>query len=298
LYIDFPEALPGISGARRGAPTNPGSTPEERNEMTATYRLASAACLVLAAALIATPALHAQDRSEPKTAVSGEAKSARTRTLETGAKLLQGKAPLHDYDVYLVGFHPMKDHPETQMEAHHYCHHVNQDFAQSVLFDGNTDRANMNGVEYIISEKLFGALPEEERKYWHPHNGEILPGQLVAPGIPQVAEKSLMKTKMNSYGKTWHFWNTGMAGQAGDKLPLGDPMLAWSFSRDGEILPGMVEQRDKALGTDTPKKRHDRADLQSLARPQSGVDALKDRFGRPTSEIPGVVDSKAGAAPR
>lgn len=266
--------------------------------MTMPRSLAGSACLFLAAALIATPAVHAQDRSEPKTAVSGEAKSARTRALEAGAKLLQGKAPLRGFDVYLVGFHPMKEHPQTQMEAHHYCHQINQDFAQCVLFDGNTAKANMHGVEYIISEKLFASLPEEERKYWHPHNGEILSGQLAAPGIPQAAEKSLMKTKMNSYGKTWHFWNTGMAGKPGDTLPLGDPMLAWSFSRDGEILPGLVEKRDKALGTDTGKKRRERADLQALARPQSGVDDLKGKFDRPTREIPGVVDSKAGTAPR
>jgi hypothetical protein len=252
----------------------------------------------MATALIAVPALHAQQRSEPKTAASGEAKSTKTRTLEAGAKLLQDNAPMHGFDIYLVGFHPMKEHPELQMEAHHYCHQINEDFAQCVLFDGNTAKANMNGVEYIISEKLFDTLPEDERKYWHPHNGEILSGQLIAPGIPKAAEKSLMKTRMNSYGKTWHVWNTGMEGQAGDKLPLGDPMLAWSFNRDGEILPGMLERRDKTMDVDTAQTRQDRAELRSLAKPQSGVDELKGKFGRPTEDIPGVVDIRAGTAPR
>jgi hypothetical protein len=83
---------------------------------------------------------------------------------------------------------------------------------------------------------------------------------LVAPGIPKAAEKSLMK-KMNSYGETWHAWNTGMEGQAGDKLPMGGPMLAWSFNRDGEALPGMVEKRDKTMGIDSTQVRGDRADL-------------------------------------
>jgi hypothetical protein len=256
------------------------------------------AFLSFAAALIAMPALHAQERSEPKSAAGGESKSAKTRTLEAGAKLLQSNAPMRGFDIYLVGFHPMKDQPEMQMEAHHYCRQVNEDFAQCVLFDGNTAKANMNGVEYIVSEKLFNTLPEEERRYWHPHNGEILSGQLVAPGIPKAAEKSLMKTKMNSYGKTWHFWNTGIEGQAGAKLPLGDPMLAWSFNRDGEILPGMLEQRDKTMGIDTARTRRDRADLQPLAKPQSGVDDLKGKFGRPAKDIPGVADIKPAAAPR
>lgn len=39
-----------------------------------------------------------------------------------------------------------------------------------------------------------------------------------------------MKGKMNSYDKTWHTW----AAAKGEKVPMGTPMLAWSFNRDGE----------------------------------------------------------------
>ena len=225
----------------------------------------------------------------------GDDKTLKTRALEMGAKLLQGNAPPARMDIYLVGFHPMKDRPDRQMEAHHFCHQVNQDFAQCVLFDGNGADAKLNGIEYIISEKLFDSLPEDERAYWHPHNGEILSGQLVAPGIPGPAEHALMKDKMNSYGKTWHVWHTGAMGNAGDALPLGPPMLAWSFNRDGEATPGLVERRDEQMDIDTAEKRRERADLQSLAKPQSGVDALKSAF--PDARlIPGVVDRDAGAA--
>ncbi|KIF83608.1 outer membrane or secreted lipoprotein [Noviherbaspirillum autotrophicum] len=237
----------------------------------------------------------AEDRAARKTAPPGTQTSAKTKTLEAGAIALQGNAPVKGFDIYLLGFHPMKEHPEQQMEVHHYCHQVNEDFAQCVLFDGNTKDANMNGIEYILSEKLFESLPAEERKYWHPHNGEILSGQLVAPGIPAVAEKALMQKKMNSYGKTWHFWNTGYPGGTADKLPLGDPMLAWSFNRDGEAMPGLVERRDRALDISTMEKRGDRAELRQLAHPQSGVDDLKGKFGRPTQDIPGVLDK--GRAP-
>lgn len=230
--------------------------------------------------------------SQPKVTPEGDPKSAKTKTLETGAMMLQSNAPLQGFDVYLVGFHPMKEKPELQMEAHHFCHQVNQDFAQCVLFDSNAPTANMNGVEYIISEKLFDRLPAEEKKYWHPHNGEILSGQLVAPGIPKVAEKALMKDKMNSYGKTWHVWNTGHEGHPADKLPLGDPMLAWSFNRDGEAMPGLVEMRDRKMGIDSSQVRKERADLQQMAKPQSGVDDLKGKFTRPTQDIPGVVDQR------
>ena len=70
--------------------------------------------------------------------------------------------------------------------------------------------------------------------------------------------------------------------------------LAWSFNRDGEAMPGLVEKRDRTLGTDTTQTRRGREDLQPLAKPQSGVDVLKGKFGRDTRDIPGVVDVEAG----
>lgn len=239
-----------------------------------------------------SPAGFAQESKEPDIVPAGETKSPKTRVLELGAKLLQSNSPLKRFDIYLVGFHPMKDSPEDQMEAHHYCHQVNEDFAQCALFDGNTKDANLNGIEYIISEKLFEGLPQEEKQYWHPHNGEILSGQLVAPNIPDVAEKSLMKGKMNSYGKTWHVWDTGHEGKLGTQLPLGEPRLGWSFSRDGEAIPELVEKRDKKLKIDSDEVRKQRADLRQYARPQSGVDDLKGKFDRPTTDIPGVTDQR------
>lgn len=221
--------------------------------------------------------------------VPGEPKSPKGIALEAGAKALQSSTPLKPFDVYLVGFHPMKEHPEKQMEAHHYCHQMNEDFAQCTLFDSNGANARLNGIEYIISEKLFDLLPAAERALWHPHNGEILSGQLVAPGIPAAAEKELMRMKMNSYGKTWHVWNTGHEGSAPDQLPIGPPMLAWSFSRDGEAIQSMVDRRDRRIGINSVDRRKQRADLQALAKPQSGVDDLKGKFTRPTKDIPGVI---------
>lgn len=213
-----------------------------------------------------------------ETKPAGQESSTTTKILETGADMLQNDEPIDQISIYLVGFHPMKDDPSHQMIAHHYCHQVNEDFAQCVLFDGNTEKANMNGIEYIISERLFETLPLEERKYWHPHNYEILSGQLVAPGIPDAVEHKVMDTKMNSYGKTWHVWMTGMHEQPGDKLPLGEPHLAWSFNRDGEAKPGLVAARDESLGVDTAKKKENRRDLVAKARPQCGVDSIKTSF--------------------
>jgi hypothetical protein len=236
------------------------------------------------ATLLASASCLAQQSTLP-----GDPKSAATVALEVGAKVLQTSTPLHPFDMYLVGFHPMKNHPERQMEAHHYCHQMNEDFAQCMLFDSNGKNARLNGIEYIISEKLFSTLPVQERPFWHPHNAEILSGQLAAPGIPDAAEKALMRLKMNSYGKTWHVWNTGHEGEPSDQLPLGPAVLAWSFNRDGEAMPELIERRDRRFGLNTAIIRRQRAELQSLARPQEGVDDLKGKFARPTRDIPGVV---------
>ncbi len=251
--------------------------------------------IILAAAiLLAESPVWSQERESAMQAHPPGAKvTAKTQALSVGAKLLQAHSPLSGFDVYLVGFHPMKDDPSLQLEAHHYCKVVNQDFMQCILFDGNTPTANLNGIEYIISEKLFNTLPSSEKQYWHPHNYEILSGELVGPRLPEAAEHSLMKTKMNSYGKTWHVWDTGDYARPGDKLPLGKPMLAWSFNRDGEVDPGLVKSRDAAMGIDTAKVRQERQDLVPLAHPQSGVDALKDKFPRPTTSIPGVQDKSS-----
>lgn len=237
---------------------------------------------------------------EPTIRPEGDPKDTTTLLLETGSKVLQSNEPLKDTNVYFVGFHPMKDDPCHQMEAHHFCKQANEDFAQCLLYDGNTKNANLTGVEYIISEKLHSQLPDEERKYWHPHNYEILSGQLVAPGLPAVAEKQLMKKKMNSYGKTYHTWRAKCwEGEKPylDTLPKGEAILAWSFNQDGENKAELIEMRDKNMGISTEQKRKERENLVKEAHPQEGVNQLASKFKGPIHSIPGVVDIKETKSP-
>jgi hypothetical protein len=229
-------------------------------------------------------------RASPVTP-SGEGRSAWRVTLEAGAALLQDTAPLKDFDIYVVGLHCAKHEPEMQMEAHHFCRQVNQDFLQCVLFDGNTKDANLIGVEYIISARLFAELPHEERSYWHPHNYEILSGQLAAPGLPEVAERAFLQELMNSYGKTWHTWHTGRHDdEPGDRLPLGDPKLMWSFNRDGEADGSLKENFLQNMEIDEARKRDARSGFVDLAHPQRGVDEMADEFDG-TTPVAGVADA-------
>jgi len=200
--------------------------------------------------------------------------------------------PPSELGIYLVGIHPEKNNPMHQPVAHHYCHQVNSDFAQCVLYDGNTKTANLMGIEYIIPETVYETLAPEEKKYWHPHNYEILSGALSAPGLPAKVEKGALKAKMNSYGKTWHVWRTPNCCN-GTALPLGEPTLGWSLNRDGEANP-LALSKVKDLGINMEQKRKERADLKSVAKPQGGVDDLKSLFPAGTlKDMPGVVDKRA-----
>jgi hypothetical protein len=214
--------------------------------------------------------------------------------LEQGSHLLQSAAPLRGFHAYVVGFHCAKGEPDMQMEAHHYCKVVNDDLLQCVLFDGNTRTANLIGIEYIVSERLFATLPDDEQPSWHPHNYEVLSGELVAPGLPEVAERAFLRRLMNSYGKTWHTWHTGRHdGEPGTTLPVGEPKLMWSFNREGEAEESLKRDRDEHMGIDVAAKRARRQRaLLRFAHPQRGVDEMKDSFSG-TTPVPGVVDVRA-----
>jgi len=222
---------------------------------------------------------------------AGEERTPKTAALESGAAVLQAKAPIDQIAMYLVGFHPDKSDPQMQMESHHYCDQVNEDLAQCVLYDGNSDGARLHGVEYIISARLCETLPAEERAYWHPHNYEILSGQLRMPGLPAAAEDEALKGKLNSYGKTWHFWKTGVYGEPNDPVPLGPPHLTWSFNRDGEAKPGLVEARDRRMDLDSADARGRRAGWAEQAQPQAGVNAIAGSFPAATGAPAGVADN-------
>lgn len=192
--------------------------------------------------------------------------------------------------MYFVGYHPMKDDPHHAMEAHHFCSKLNEDFTQCVLFDGDGKYAKMNGIEYIISERVFDNLPEDEKKYWHPHNFEIISGQLYMPGVPDFAEHEAMKELVNGYGKTWHLWETGGPGMEAKLLPFGEPLLAWSYNAEGELPAEFARERERGPAPISDKKK-DREDLRQFLHCQEGVDALSDAFPN-RQPLPGICEKQ------
>ncbi len=80
-----------------------------------------------------------------------------------------------------------------QMEAHHYYMHYNQDMRQCAIFNSPEADTRLIDVEYIISEKLFNTLSDEEKKSWHSHDYEIKGGILFMPGVPKAIERKELK---------------------------------------------------------------------------------------------------------
>lgn len=187
----------------------------------------------------------------------GSEKDAKSKTLEAGADILQDKSPLKKINMYLDGFHFYNGNMKVQMEAHHYVSQLNEDVHQAIIYDGNGEDAKIMGVEYIISERLFKTLPAEEKKLWHSHHYEVKSGELIAPGVPDVAEHELMEKLVSTYGKTIHTWHTDQERT----LPLGSPMIMMGFTKDGQLDKTMLDGRDKRFNISTEEKRRKREDI-------------------------------------
>ncbi len=195
--------------------------------------------------------------TESPVATPGREAKGRTKLLEAGAAVLQAKRPIDAIHVYLDGFHFYNGKQNIQMEAHHFCTVLNEDLIQCVIYDGNERNAKMMGIEYVISETLFATLPLPEKALWHSHVHEVKSGQLIAPGIPDIAEHQLMDKLMHTYGKTWHTWHTDLD----KKLPLGVPQLMMGFTADGQVDPAMVATRDQRFDIQSDQKKAARQDL-------------------------------------
>jgi len=187
----------------------------------------------------------------------GEEKSTESKVLGIGADIIQDKTPLTRLNLYLDGFHFYNGNMDGQMEAHHYVTQINEDLHQAIIFDGNGDDAKIMGVEYIVSEKLFKSLDEEEKKLWHSHHYEVKSGTLIAPGIPDQVELVLMENLVSTYGKTIHTWHTDRELD----LPLGIPLIMMGFTEDGQLNPELLEERDRNFDISTEEKRNQRQDI-------------------------------------
>jgi hypothetical protein len=181
----------------------------------------------------------------------GVKKSTESAALEHGAAALQNTHPVDALNMYLDGFHFYADDLGRQVEAHHFCSMLNDEVHQCVIFDANNPNAKLIGIEYIISERLFRELPDDEKKFWHSHDYEVKSGALAMPSVPTAIESKVMTKLSSTYGKTWHTWQV----DRGDRFPLGIPQLMMGFTRDGQLDPAKLSARDSRLGISTEEKK-------------------------------------------
>ena len=178
---------------------------------------------LVAICLLAAPLALGQGGNPPASAKESRATSQ--------AQIGQSRIPVEQLQIYVDGFHNYVGEDgrpadkQTQMRVSHYCQGLPNGVIQCAIFDGTTKNSRLIGVEYIISDQAYQALPEKEKAFWHPHDGEIDSGMLALPGMPQDKAKELKQMIRSTHGKTWHVWESHS-----DDLPLGQPRLMWAVA--------------------------------------------------------------------
>jgi hypothetical protein len=213
----------------------------------------------------------------------------------TGGGLAVGDCPLiadvHEADsarqspvagpfAHLCGIHVAKCNPRFQIVAQHYCadhrnHGKDEGLFQCLLFDSPRHGAKLLGVEYIISDKQYRGLRDEEKKYWHPHTYEVLAGGLILPGMSPEDEMPHLRDILHTWGKSWHTWP-----DPATDIPLGEPLLMWSLTGDGQVDERVVAERDREFNVSIKALRAVRGREFGLEVPQVSFPASEDHIGR------------------
>ncbi len=187
-------------------------------------------------------------------------------------------APVGNHHLHFCGIHCAKKDPTIQIITQHYCGmrgEPGSEMHQCLLYDSAAKGAKLLGVEYIISNELFQKLPEEEKKYWHVHTYEVLAGGLIAPSMTLKDEMAFMKALLTTWGKTWHTWPDPTT-----PVPMGEPMLMWSLTGDGQEDPKVIAARDKEFGVSTAEIRKHRIEAIGYDVPAVPQPTSMDVIGR------------------
>lgn len=190
------------------------------------------------------------------TASIGRGHPLKHRILDAAAGAMQHKYPLDAMSTFLNGFHFYADDMGRQVEACHFCIHLQHDLHQCVIFESNKPNAKLIGIEYIISEERFRSLHDDEKRLWHSHHFEVKSGELIAPGIPELAEHAYFKDLVTTYGKTFHNWQVDR-----HDFPYGIPQLMMGFTEEKQLNQEMRNDRDRRYGVSTADRRRKRADI-------------------------------------
>ncbi|WP_254066635.1 OBAP family protein [Acidisoma sp. S159] len=167
------------------------------------------------------------------------------------------KRPVDAMSEYLNGFHFYADDMGRQIEANRFCTHLTDEFHQCVIYDSDRMDAKLIGIEYIVSEQIFKTLPDDEKRLWHSHNYEVKSGELIAPGVPEMAGHAFTEGLVTTYGKTWHTWHIDKF----PNFPSSIPQLMMGFVKVGQLGQTLLADRDRRFDVSTADLKKDRGDI-------------------------------------
>jgi hypothetical protein len=89
------------------------------------------------------------------------------------------------------------------------------------------------------------------------------------------AEMNFMKALLTTWGKTWHTWPDPTT-----PVPIGEPLLMWATTGDGQFDDKVVAQRDRMYGVKIETIREQRTRAIGFAPPQVPFPDSLDTIGR------------------
>ncbi|KAK9153161.1 hypothetical protein Sjap_000641 [Stephania japonica] len=189
----------------------------------------------------------------------GRAMGIGQRMMDKGAQMLQSLKPVRETQQHVCTFALYSHDFTRQIETHHYLTRLNQDFLQCPVFDSDSPTARLIGIEYIVSERIFEALPPDEQMLWHSHAFEIKSGLWTNPRVPGMIQKVELKNLVTSYGKFWCTWQV----DRGDPLPLGAPCLMMSPRSENFAMmkTELIKTRDAKYGFSREEIKESRAGI-------------------------------------
>ncbi|KAJ3878318.1 hypothetical protein F5051DRAFT_452382 [Lentinula edodes] len=220
---------------------------------------------------------------DPNTTVSGEPLTLGEKSYDAIQQTAFSFKPISNIKQALCAMHPYAAEPSRVVPAYHYCtHNISSDLHQCIIFDSNEPSARLIGVEYIITEKVFETLDDEEKRLWHSHKYEIESGILtmvakqgIPGGVDNMLEIPALKDLHTTYGKTWHLWQIDQ----GHSLPLGLPSLMKSFNGPSDVTPQLIREHEERTGTNVRDKAEHRAKhLDTSYKVMEGADAKGPEF--------------------
>jgi len=145
------------------------------------------------------------------------------------------KAPLEEVlhcPLAFAGVHLLKENPGVLKVAYHYCKPVNGRLNQCVLYDGTGPDARLIGIEYLVDDEMYQAMPSEEKAYWHDHKNEIDAGLLKSLTQHGEEEQATYARVRTLWGKVYHTWVEGK------DYPEGPAKLFWSVTGQAPFVLG------------------------------------------------------------